>query len=553
MKKHLITYIVFLLLFSASINIAIADTTSQKTDLSQQAGLIVPVTTETVTDTLEAEPATPPKIDDKDVIKFFSDSLKQQSGFPVIVNNNEVFRLHGKIASIEPKQRAQKTSKLLTEFFRSSTPVDSLIIVEGETLTAIRTQKDIIAAFSEEDAIAENMSRRELADSALAKISNQAEKFRQETSGRNIAFSILKSLLLLVALGVVWHYLHSFFTLIDGWIQKIRLHNTSSSPNKLIQMLSPDHFASGLEWFSKITELFLKVLLIYAYLTTMLSFFPWTEDLSTNLLAFVLEPAKKLSNEFIALIPNVIAIIILIIITRYLGKFSDVFFRNISKGELKFGDFDAEWAEPTRKIVKIILYLLLVFLLFASLPLTNNRTILALFIILGLTVSLSAVPAFQNIIAGIMLNYTGSFRIGDRVKFGDITGDIVYKGPLVIRIKNLLNEIILIPNSTAFRSKIINYTESVQKNGHLSLELVLYLKENLKTETLRELVIDAALRTDGIMLDPKPLFLRAETKNGLFGYTLRVNTKEEKNLETVYSRLFQNVQNKLQENNYNLS
>jgi small-conductance mechanosensitive channel len=116
-----------------------------------------------------------------------------------------------------------------------------------------------------------------------------------------------------------------------------------------------------------------------------------------------------------------------------------------------------------------------------------------------------------------------------------------------------LNEIILIPNSTAFRSKIINYTESVQKNGHLSLELVLYLKENLKTETLRELVIDAALGTDGIMLDPKPLFLRAETKNGLFGYTLRVNTKEEKNLETVYSRLFQNVQNKLQEHNYNLS
>ena len=95
----------------------------------------------------------------------------------------------------------------------------------------------------------------------------------------------------------------------------------------------------------------MKILLIYAYLTTVLSFFPWTEDLSTNLLAFVLEPAKKLSSEFVTLIPSVIAIVILVTITRYLGKFSDLVFYNISKGELKLSGFEAEWAEPTRKIV----------------------------------------------------------------------------------------------------------------------------------------------------------------------------------------------------------
>ena len=545
-KKLLAIYTLLLLFLSVSTNLSAADSTLQ------QGAPVVSGITEAAKDTAEAESVEPEKIDDKAVIKAFSDSVQQESGFPVTVNNNVVFRLYGKLGSIEAEQRAFKTSKLLTGFFRSSTPVDSLVIVEGKTLTAIRTPSNIIAAFSEEDAEAENMSRQELADSALARISKQAEKFREETSGRNILLSVLKSLALLVAFAIFWHYLNSFFTLMDGWIQKIRLRHSSNSENKLIQLLSPDHLASGLGWFSKISELFLKILLIYAYLATMLSFFPWTEDLSTNLLAFVLEPAKKLSSEFVTLIPNAIAIIILITIARYLGKFSDIFFRNISKGELKLGDFDAEWAEPTRKIVKIILYLLLALVLFASLPLANNQTALVVAIIVGLTVSLSAVPTVQNMFTGIMLNYTGSFRIGDRIKLGDITGDIVYKGPLVIRIKTLMNEVILIPNTTAFRSKIINYTESVQKNGHLSLELLLYLKENLKIETLRELVIETALGTDGIMLDPKPSILRAETKNGLFGYTLRVNTREEKNLETIYSRLFQNVQNKLQENNYTL-
>lgn len=546
MKKLFAVYIFFLLLLSAKVSHAVTDSEASPADTTASA------TVAAVEGTVETEQPEPVKIDDKDVIRAFSDSLKQQRGFPVTVNNNEVFRLYDKIGDIEAEQRALKTSKLLTDFFRSSTPVDSLTIVEGEALTAIRTPRNIIAAFSEEDAAAENMSRLELTDSVLAKISKQAKKFREETSGRNILFSILKSLVLLVALAVVWHYLNSFFTLIDGWIQKIRLHNSSNSQNKLIQLLAPDHLASGLGWTSRITELFLKILLIYAYLTTVLSFFPWTEDLSTNLLAFVLDPAKKLSNEFVTLIPNVIIIVILITITRYLGKFSDVVFKNIGKGELKFGGFEAEWAEPTRKIVKIVLYLLLAFLLFASLPLANNRTTLALAIVLGLTFSLSVVPTVRNIISGIMLNYTGSFRIGDRVMLGDITGDIVCKGLLVTRIKNLQNEIIIIPNQAAFQSKIINYTESVQKNGHLSLEFAFHLKQNTKTEALRELVIEAALSVDGIMLDPKPALFRTETKNGMLGYTLRANTKETKNLEAVYSRLSQNVQDKLQENNYTL-
>lgn len=547
MKTLFPVYIFFLLFFSTGESHAAADLTAQQTDT------VAPMTAETVEDTAATIPPEPVKVDDNDVIKAFSDSLKQQRGFPVTVNNNEVFRLYSRIGDIEAKQRAVKTSKLLTDFFRSAVPVDSLTIVEGETLTAIRTPWNIIAAFSDADANAEDMSRQELADTVLAKISNQAEQFREETSGRNILLSILKSLAFFVALAVVWHYLNSFFTLMDGWIQKIRLHHSSDSQNKLIQLLSPDHLASGFGWFSRVTELFLKILLIYAYLTTVLSFFPWTEDLSTNLLAFVLEPAKKLSHEFVTLIPNVIVIVILITIIRYLGKFSDIVFNNIAKGELKFGGFEAEWAEPTRKIFKIVLYLLLAFLLFASLPLANNFTALALVIILGLTVSFSAVPTVQNVISGIMLNYTGSFRVGDRVRLGDITGEIIYKGLLVTRIRNLQNEITIIPNKAAFRSKILNYTESVQKNGHLSLELTLYLKQDTKNEALREQVLEATVSTDGILLDPKPVFFRIETKDGMFGYTLRANTQEVKNLETVYSKLCQNVQDKLKENNYTLS
>ncbi len=497
--------------------------------------------------TLIREPET---IDDRLVIRAFSDSLSQPSGFPVVVNNTVIFRLHGGIGPLDAEERARKTADMLSALFSSRQPIDSLRIVEGEKVTAIMGPAGIVSAFTDEDAAAEDIPRRVLAGKALERVQYLAEQYRTQTSGKNILFGVLKSIALLFMLAVFWHYLNKFFTLADGWTQKIRLHHKTESRHKFLQLLSPDHIASGLGWFIRSLELFLKILLLYAMLTTVLSFFPWTEHISTNLLAFVLKPAQTVAGELVTLLPTIITITILVAIVYFIGKLSDTIFRNISKGELKLGGFDVEWAEPTRKIVKITLYVILLFLFVASLPLADDRTTLALAVILCLTLSIGAIPLFQNVFSGIMLNYTGSFRTGDRIKIGEMTGDIIHKGPFVIRLKNLLNEVILVPNTTAFRYRTINYTESVHKFGHLSLELVFHLEENIRTETLRKPVIDAALETDGILLDPKPSLMRTETKNGLFGYILRAHTHEAKNLEQVYSRLLQNVLNMLNEQQY---
>ncbi len=542
LKTIYLPFILFLLLTAPARTIfAVPDSVRQ--------AVIVPPEEELQSDTSDILLPEPVRVSDKEVVRAFSDSLGKKQGSPVIFNNQELFRLYDPIGKIPVEERAEQTTRLLDTFFRSAVPVDSLTIAEGDTLSAIRTPEEIIAAFSDIDARAENMTRQELALSVLKKIILQTAKFREESSGKSILLSLLKSIALLLALTVVWHYLNIFFTFLDGGIQKLRLHHKTHSQSKIIQLLSPDHLAAGFGWFSRVTELFLKILLIYAYLTTVFSFFPWTSDLSTNLLAFVLQPGRKLFREFVALIPNGIALIILVTIIRYLGKFSDVVFRNIAKGELKFVGFEQEWAEPTRKIVKIVLYFILAFLLFSSLPLFNNQASIVIVIIIGLTFSLSAVPSVKNVISSIMLNYTGSFRLGDHVQIGSVRGEIIYKGLLVTRIRNIRNEIVIIPNGQVFHAKIVNYTDSVQKNGHLTLEIVFYLDENIKVDVLREKIVEAALGTEGIMLDPKPVVSRAENHNGKFGYRLRANTEQIRHIEHLYAKLSQNVQDRLLDNN----
>ena len=57
-------------------------------------------------------------------------------------------------------------------------------------------------------------------------------------------------------------------------------------------------------------------------------------------------------------------------------------------------------------------------------------------------------------IAGIVLTYTGAFRLGDRVKVGDSFGDIIETSLLATRVRTIKNEDVTIPNSVVLGSSI---------------------------------------------------------------------------------------------------
>jgi hypothetical protein len=52
-----------------------------------------------------------------------------------------------------------------------------------------------------------------------------------------------------------------------------------------------------------------------------------------------------------------------------------------------------------------------------------------------LIVSLGSSTVIGNIIAGLVITYMRPFKMGDRIKLNDTTGDIIEKTPLVTRIR----------------------------------------------------------------------------------------------------------------------
>ena len=100
-----------------------------------------------------------------------------------------------------------------------------------------------------------------------------------------------------------------------------------------------------------------RALLIIAlgllYLDFMLRLLPWTRGLAKSLLGYVLDPLATLAEGFANAIPDLLFLLVLFFVTRILLNFTQMFFAAVERGEVKIAGFEAEWALPTYKIVRI--------------------------------------------------------------------------------------------------------------------------------------------------------------------------------------------------------
>lgn len=64
---------------------------------------------------------------------------------------------------------------------------------------------------------------------------------------------------------------------------------------------------------------------------------------------------------------------------------------------------------------------------FPYIPGSQSEGFRGISIFLGLLISLGSAAAIGNVVAGVVLTYMRPFRVGDRVKIADTTGDVMEK------------------------------------------------------------------------------------------------------------------------------
>ena len=312
---------------------------------------------------------------------------------------------------------------------------------------------------------------------------------------------------------------------------------------KHLRLLSAKQVTGIFLFFLRILKYIITLILLFITVPIILSFFPATESLAAALLGYILTPLKNIGSSAVRHIPNLITIIIIVTITRYILKALKFFATRIEKGRLVIPGFYADWAHPTLKICQVFLWAFTIAIVYPYLPGSESRIFQGISVFLGILISIGSTNAIGNLIAGFIITYMRPFKIGDRVKIEDTTGFVVEKNIMVVRLKTHKNEYVTFPNIKILGNSIINYnTSSDEDEEGLIIYADITVGYSTPWEKVHEILIKAALATEHVLKKPKPYVLQTKLDDFYARYQINCYTKDVARIPAIYTRLYENIQ-----------
>jgi small-conductance mechanosensitive channel len=469
------------------------------------------------------------------------------AGTPVKFEDVTLFAIYDTVGSFTPQDRAKAIEDRLGRLSRDlQIPLDEIRISVIENIAVISAGDTIIMALTDRDVAPLGQTRQEVAKDYAAKIRAALAKSREQVTLRalliDVSLAVLDTAILVVLLVLFHKAFPKIYARIDAW------RGTIIRPIKIqrVELLSTDRIAAGLIALTKGIRIAAVLFLFYSYITTVLGIFPWTRGISASLLTAVLSTLHTIGQAFARFIPDVISIAIIIVVTRYIIKLIALFFTSIERGAISFPGFYREWAQPTYKIVRLMVIMFAAIAVFPYIPGSRSEGFRGISVFLGLLLSLASAAAIGNLIAGVILTYMRPFRIGDRVRIADTTGDVMEKTLLVTRVRTIKNVDVTIPNAMVLGSHLINFSSCAQDQG-LILHTSVTIGYNAPWRRVHELLIAAARATTHILAKPEPFVLQTALNDFYVTYEINAYTDQPNLMADIYAELHQHIQDKFNE------
>lgn len=473
------------------------------------------------------------------------DSLKSiTKGVPVAPFNDTLFFVYMKIGAYTPKERARaietKIRMLYDDPFYNP---DSLKIIQGEKSLEIVYDEIILISITEDDALWMNKTKPELADMYLSKVRSEIGKTLEANSLKNLVYRfgfvlfILILLLILIKLtSIIFKYITDLFIK-----NKDKVFGGLKVSNYVL--LNWVRVENAVLFFIKIIKLIFLLALVYFSSLILFSIFPETKGIADILVENLVSPVKKIFSSLIKFIPNLLSIIVIIIFTRYFIELVKFVAKEIESGALNIPGFHEDWVMTTYKIARFLILAFASIVIFPYLPGSDSRVFQGVTVLLGLLFSIGSSTAISNIIAGLVITYMRPFKMGDRIKVGDVTGDVIENNLLATRIRSIKNEDITIPNSQIMSNSSVNYSSSA-KNLGLIIHTTVTIGYDAPWKIVHSLLIEAAKSTKGVLESPEPFVLQKSLDDFYVTYEINAYTEKSNLQAALYSELHQNIQNK---------
>ncbi|MCA2720572.1 MAG: mechanosensitive ion channel family protein [Microcystis sp. M048S1] len=471
--------------------------------------------------------------------------------FPVMLDNQELFTIRQGIGSFSAQERAKSITARIEKIADDDvlSPEDLTIKIDPEDKNpSIILGDTVIATITSKDAKLHAVSQEVLAERALAKMKAAIVRYRQERQPDNLFKDAVLTVSATLATVLIFWVIIFISSRVFPQIQRLI---TSLVPGVVFQNFEIIS-SQTIGIFSLRVLQFIRTLIIltilYFYLTFVLRLFPWTRKFGDGFLQYFFSALEVISQEIAKYLPNIFIILIIVFITHYLLRAIKPFFTGLERENLVINGFYPDWAKPTYNLLSLLIIALAIVIAFPYLPGFNSPAFQGVSVFLGVLFSLGSTSAIANVVGGIILIYTRSFQLGDKISIGDVIGDVIEKGLLVTRIRTPANRIITIPNSSLLNTNVINFSVSQREfKQPLILQTTVTLGYDLPWRKVHATLKEAALATQFIVSEPAPFVLQTSLDDFYVSYQLNAYTDHPSKMVYIYSELHQNIQDKCNE------
>jgi len=473
---------------------------------------------------------------------IISDSVKQiqdDQGSYVVLGGDSLLQINVNFGPYSTEERAAVISGRFQKLVINEKNIitDSFKISNDSYLSVIVYKNIPLVYIGAADAKYYNKTREQLANEYLQIIKKTFDKLIDNSSQKSWIAKIGFTMLALLGLFIIFFLINKSF----AWINLKLVHYEKGIKRKrknILKYIFHNKSDSMFLIFSKIVKIALIVLILFLYLPLLFSFLPWTEGLAQNFYGYIADPVTQILIGLKNAIPNVISIIVIIVIVRYLLHILNYVVRDVEEQKLKLKGFHHDWARPTFNLLKIIIYALSFVFIVQYLP--QSKAFQGVSIFVGVLFTLGSTSAIANMIAGIVITYMRPFMIGDRVKIDNTVGDVIEKNLLVTRIRTTKNEDVTIPNATIINAHLWNYSKSASSVG-LILHPTVTIGYDVPSKQVIELLLKAAKNTKDLTREFKPFVLQKSLNDFYVEYELNVYTKQPKKMPYFYSELNKSI------------
>jgi small-conductance mechanosensitive channel len=456
------------------------------------------------------------------------------------IQNRPIVTLRGTLLGYTPKQRVEAAGLRINSVIErgawgtvtAKAISEGLLIQIGDQWMFAITPGDLdpLAGETSEEAAARTVRN---LTKALAEIE---ESRKAETFLRGIGYTVAATLILLLVLAGIRRA--------HRWLST-HLADVLGPRLKTLAIGGFTHHIEGIILFLRglvgLASWALSLFALYLWLDFSFMQFPYTRPWGEQLHNYMTSGIKAIALTIVNFIPGLVIVAVIFMITRFLSRIGRLFFDAVESGRVNVPGLYAETAQPTRRIVTVILWLFALVMMYPYLPGSDSDAFKGVSVFVGLLLSIGSAGTVNQAVSGLMLMYARALRVGDYVQIGETEGTVVTLGMFSTRIQTPRGEIVSLPNAVIVGTTTKNYSRE-EETGGVILTTTVTIGYNAPWRQVHAMLIEAAGRTPGLLQEPAPFVRQRSLSDFYVEYMLGARIAEPQKRIAVLDALHRNIQ-----------